>query len=287
MKNGILIIDKEKGVTSRDVVNQVCKKLSTKRIGHTGTLDPLATGVLVLAVGEATKLVPFLTSSEKEYIAEVLLGVFTDTLDITGNTLKEEKVQVSEDDVRQVLEDFPKRYEQEVPKFSAVHVGGKRLYEYARSDIEVVLPKREVEIKELELLSFEKKDGKQYFSFRCVVSKGTYIRSLISDIGKELKVSSTMTNLRRTRQGIFDIEKAKDVTEITFDDMISMKDSLSNYPVYVVSSDEELFQVKNGCKLKKEMDGITSFVDKEGHLLAIYERKEEGMIRPLKVFHDN
>ena len=172
MKNGILIIDKEKGVTSRDVVNQVCKKLSTKRIGHTGTLDPLATGVLVLAVGEATKLVPFLTSSEKEYIAEVLLGVFTDTLDITGNTLKEEKVQVSEDDVRQVLEDFPKRYEQEVPKFSAVHVGGKRLYEYARSDIEVVLPKREVEIKELELLSFEKRMVNNIFHFDALLVRG-------------------------------------------------------------------------------------------------------------------
>ena len=287
MKNGILIIDKNEGVTSRDVVNQVCKKLNTKKVGHTGTLDPLATGVLVIAVGEATKLVPFLTSNEKEYIAEVLLGVLTDTLDITGNILKEEEVQVREDDIRRVLENFPKKYEQEVPKFSAVHVAGKRLYEYARSDVEVVLPKREVEIKELELLSFEKKKGQLYFSFRCVVSKGTYIRSLISDIGKKLNISCTMSNLRRTRQGIFKIESSKTVDDISSFDMISMKDALANYPVYVVTSNEELFQVNNGCKLKKELDGVTCFVDEDGHLLAIYEKCENGMIKPLKVFHDN
>jgi len=286
MKNGILIIDKEKGVTSRDVVNQVCKKLQMKRVGHTGTLDPLASGVLVLAVGEATKLVPYLTSSEKEYIAEVLVGVETDTLDITGNILKEEDVLITEEKIQKVLENFPKKYEQEVPKFSAVHVEGKRLYEYARSEKDVVLPKREVEIKELEFLSFEKREGKTYFSFRTVVSKGTYIRSLIRDISRLLGICCTMSNLRRTRQGIFSISSAKRVDEICFDDVVSMRNALSNYPAYVVDDDFELFQVKNGCKLNKNLDGITCFVDTEGHLLAIYDKKEKGVVKPLKVFHD-
>lgn len=287
VKNGILIIDKESGVTSRDVVNQVCRKLSTKKIGHTGTLDPLATGVLVLAVGEATKLVPYLTSAEKEYVAEVLLGVETDTLDITGNILKKEEVVVKEEDVQRVFLEFPKKYEQEVPKFSAVHVDGKRLYEYAREDEEVDLPKREVEIKELELLSFENKDGEKYFSFRTVVSKGTYIRSLIRDIGDALGCSCCMFNLRRTRQGIFKIEDAKLARDVVLGDVVPMVKALSDYPVYVVESDEELFKVQNGCKLNKNLDGVTCFVDKEGHLLAIYDKIEEGIVRPLKVFHDN
>lgn len=130
--DGILVINKPKDVTSRDVVNKVCKILNTKKVGHTGTLDPIATGVLVVCVGKATKLVEVLTSNDKEYIATVKLGVLTDTLDIDGNIIKEEKVSILKEELIKVLNFFVGSYEQEVPIYSAVKINGKKLYEYAR-----------------------------------------------------------------------------------------------------------------------------------------------------------
>ena len=151
--NGILLIDKEKNYTSRDVVNIVAKEFNTKKVGHTGTLDPLATGVLVLTIGEATKISELLVSTYKEYEAEITLGIKTDTYDITGNVLEEKEVKLDKNILLNTLNKFQTRYMQEVPVYSAVKVNGKKLYEYAREGIEVALPKREVEIGEIELLS--------------------------------------------------------------------------------------------------------------------------------------
>lgn len=284
MKSGILIIDKEKGKTSRDIVNEVCRKFGTKKVGHTGTLDPLATGVLVLAINDGCRIISFLESDEKEYVAEVVTGTLTDTLDVTGSIIDDATKEVTKEEVERVLLSFLGTYEQEVPKFSAVHVDGKRLYEYARSGEEVTLPKRMVAIKEIELLSFEKEEEHFIFSFRVVVSKGTYIRSLIRDIGERLDVFCTMQNLRRTRQGIFRIEDAKMVEKVNADDILPISFALSNFPKKKVGCEETGF-VQNGRKLMGKLDKPTCIVDEDGEILAIYENaKEEGYIKPIKVF---
>ncbi len=222
--NGILIIDKPKNITSRDVVNEVVKRFNIKKVGHTGTLDPLATGVLVICVGKATKLVEELTSTEKEYTASVTLGTKTDTLDSMGSILFEEEVSKTKEEIINVLNSFKGSYEQEVPIYSAVKRNGKKLYEYAREGIDVELPKRTIEVKEIELVDdIEYKNNKTMFKFKCTVSKGTYIRSLINDIATRLDTIGIMTNLRRIRQGNFKIEdsiKIEDINEINLKSII-------------------------------------------------------------------
>ena len=213
--DGIVLINKEKNCTSRDVVNQVSKILKTKKIGHTGTLDPIATGVLVLCIGKATKLVEVITSYDKEYEAEVILGIKTDTKDITGKILKEEKAIISKENIEKCLKQMIGTYNQTVPIYSAVKINGKKLYEYARNNEEIELPKRKVTIKELKLISditYEKEKTK--FKIKCHVSKGTYIRSLIEDIATNLNTIGTMENLKRTKQGNFQIASANTIQDI-------------------------------------------------------------------------
>ena len=208
--NGILIVNKGIDVTSRDVVNDLVHIFHTKKIGHTGTLDPLATGVLVCTIGKYTKLNLDLTSEYKEYIAEMRFGINTDTLDITGNVLNEESVSLDDETITKTINTFKKEYEQEVPIYSSVKVNGRKLYDYARNGEEVVLPKRTVNIEEIEVLSIKGNDVK----FRCLVSKGTYIRSLIRDIAHSLNTYGTMTSLIRTKQGKFDIKDSYTIEDI-------------------------------------------------------------------------
>ena len=245
MINGVLIVDKPQGITSRDVVNSLMKKFNIKKIGHTGTLDPLATGVLVVTLGRYTKLNDVLTSSYKEYIATMKLGIITDTLDITGKVYETQEVSVGCTDVDRVLKSFLGTYAQEVPAYSAVKVRGKKLYEYARANEAVELPKRDVEIKEIELLRF---DGDNV-EFRVLVSKGTYIRSLIRDIGAVLGVGATMTSLRRIRQGKFTIDESSSLDDILNDkySLLQLEDVLD---LVIVECDLELTKkVTNGVKV--------------------------------------
>ena len=225
--NGVFIIDKPKGITSRDVVNEVIKKVGTKKVGHTGTLDPLATGVLVVCTGKATKLVNELTSEDKEYIASVTLGIKTDTLDSMGSILFEEDVTKTKEEIVEILNSFKGRYEQEVPIYSAVKINGKKLYEYAREGIDIKLPKREIEVKAIELIGdIEYKNNKTMFKFKCKVSKGTYIRSLINDIATKLDTIGIMTNLRRISQGNFKIEDSVDLENLSIENLKSIIDVL-------------------------------------------------------------
>ena len=145
--NGLLIVNKEKDMTSRDVVNVICKKFKTRRVGHSGTLDPIATGVLVVAIGNYTKLIDILSSSYKEYVATLKLGIQTDTLDITGNVIDEKPFGVDKELIEDTLYSFLGKSIQEVPKYSAVKINGKKLYEYARDNIDIELPKREIEVR--------------------------------------------------------------------------------------------------------------------------------------------
>ena len=149
--DGIILINKEKGLTSRDVVNKISKKLQIKKVGHAGTLDPIATGLLVIGVGKGTKILDLLTLDQKEYIATVSIGFKTDTYDITGNITEENyNYHLDEDKLKNVLDSFEGSYNQEVPKYSAVKIDGKKLYEYARKQIDIELPKRLVTIYKIE-----------------------------------------------------------------------------------------------------------------------------------------
>ncbi len=268
----VLFINKEKNMTSFDVVNKISKLFGIKRVGHTGTLDPLATGVLIVAVGQATKVVELLTSTYKEYIAEVKLGIKTDTLDITGEVLDTKEVPKNIK-LKETLNSFKKTYLQEVPIYSAVKVNGKKLYEYARNNQEVELPKKEVTIKEIELLE-EKEDA---FIFKTLVSKGCYIRSLINDIGNSLNTYATMTELKRTKQGIVSIEETN-----TLDDLNNKEINLHNIEdvldIKVIEVDSYLEnKIRCGHRLNNtfSIDDKVIFKSKNNQLLGIYEVEED------------
>ena len=240
--NGLIIINKEKDKTSRDVVNTLNHLFNTKKIGHTGTLDPLATGVLVCVIGKYTKLVELLSSETKEYIAEIKLGVLTDTLDITGNVISTNTFNITKDVILKVFNNFPKEYNQTVPIYSSVHVNGKRLYDYARTNTPVTLPKRKVSIYNLELISF----SNDIITFKTKVSKGTYIRSLIQDICSNLNTLGIMNNLIRTKQGNFSINDSYTIDDIKNGNykLLNIKEFL-NYPI-IELPDTLINKVLNG-----------------------------------------
>ena len=269
--NGILIINKDKDYTSRDVVNVISKEFGTKKAGHNGTLDPLATGVLVICLNRYTKLNKLLASNEKEYIAEVTLGIKTDTLDIEGTVLEKKETYIKKNDLEKALQKFVGDYEQEVPIYSAIKVNGKKLYEYARSGEEVILPKKKVTIKKIELLDFE---GDK-FTFKCLVSKGTYIRSLIRDILDDLGVIGTMSNLTRTKQGIFAIKDAYSLEEVRKGNykLLNIKDVLDIDKVTV--SNDLKFKILNGNKIKGNYSDMVLFLDEDGRELAIYKKDND------------
>ena len=284
--NGIIVINKPKDYTSRDIVNIVSKKLNTKKVGHTGTLDPLATGVLVLPIGRALKVSELLTSNTKEYIAEVILGYETDMLDITGTEIKRNIPHVTKEELLKVLKSYIGKYNQEVPLYSAVKVGGRKLYEYARSGIPVTPPSKEVEVYTLELISDLKQiKGAVEFTIRCEVSKGTYIRSLIRDIAYSLNTYGTMKSLIRTRQGIFTLENAytlKDIEENNYK-LLSIKECLPNIKTTVIEG-PLLTKVKNGMVLDKFFkENMSLLLDKEGKEIAIYIASGDNKVKPYKM----
>lgn len=287
MKDGILVINKPKNMTSREVVNTACKKLNTRHIGHTGTLDPIATGVLVLGINEGCKVIDLLTQEDKIYEAKVLVGVETDTLDITGNILNEYNIEnLTSDDIEKALSKYRGKYNQEVPKYSAIHVNGKRLYEYARNNIEVELPKREVEVFDLVLKSFEKCDNRYTFSIISHVSKGTYIRSLIRDIGLSLGYPCTMMELTRVKQGAFTIDQAVDLEDINNDKILSIDKALTNLNSITVDNDTAK-KVLNGAVLDLNVNNDKVLIlNSNNELLAIYERytKDPTKMKPYRVF---
>lgn len=283
--DGILIIDKPKDYTSRDVVNVVGKKFHTKKIGHTGTLDPLATGVLVVCINKGTKLVELLSALDKEYIAIFEFGTLTDTLDNTGNILKNEKISIDKTKLQEVLNKMIGNYNQVVPIYSAVKVNGKKLYEYARNNEEVELPVHNVEIYDLELLDFYEQNFKPYAKIRCHVSKGTYIRSLGNDIANYLNTNAIMTDLRRVKQGKFLIENAMKLDEINENtELISITECLSNY-YKVVANTNIRDDIRNGRSISNVYDkSEVLFVDNNNIALALYQSNEEGILKPWKMF---
>ncbi|MFH1016881.1 MAG: tRNA pseudouridine(55) synthase TruB [Pseudomonadota bacterium] len=208
---GILLIDKPKGMTSHDVVSRLRRILKIKRIGHTGTLDPDATGLLVICVGKATKSSATLSDVDKTYRVGFRLGVETDTYDETGDVVaRNDDVSVSEGKLQETIRGFVGEQEQQVPLFSAVKVNGRKLYEYARKGIEVTPPTRQVKIHSIDLLSFASPNGEMEVS----CSKGTYVRSLIHDMGKKLGTGAITTEIRRVQCGSVRVSEAVSLEEV-------------------------------------------------------------------------
>ena len=269
--NGIIPIYKEKGMTSFDVVSVIKKIFHTNKVGHTGTLDPLAEGVLLVCVGKATKIVELLTANEKEYIATVKLGIETDTLDIEGKILKEEEIK--DINIKEIIKSYKnKTYLQEVPKYSAIKVNGKKLYEYARENIDVELPKKEVTIKEIELLE----STKDTFKFKTLVTKGTYIRSLIRDICHDANTIGTMTELLRTRQGKVKLEECYKLEDIKNNNykLLSIEEVL-NYKKIEVDQDTYK-KISNGVKITNTYNIKDRVIfTYNNQLIGIYEKDNE------------
>lgn len=281
--DGIILVNKEKGMTSRDVVNLVSRVCHTKKVGHTGTLDPMATGLLVICVGRATKLVEVLTSHQKEYIASMMFGMKTDTKDITGTVLEQRISHVTKEQIEIVLHDMTTTYQQEVPIYSAVKIHGKKLYEYARNGEQIELPKREVTIELLKMIDWQ--DQKQELTFLTQVSKGTYIRSLVEDIATHLDTIGTMTALTRTKVGNFSLEQANTIVEIK-------NNQFKVYTIYeVLKSMYETRQIAgelekkvlNGAKIDNPEDlDIVFFINEKKEPLALY-RREGNLLKCYKM----
>ena len=280
--DGIILVNKEKDMTSRDVVNKISHIFNTKKVGHTGTLDPMATGVLAIGIGKALKVLEYITALEKEYEAEITLGINTDTLDITGEITDKQEVNITNEEIDKVLKSFVGDYDMEVPKYSAVRVNGKRLYEYARNNEEVELPRHIVKIYSLERTS-DIKDNK--FTIKCKVSKGTYIRSLVRDISKELNTIGVMSKLNRVTQGKFNIKDSSTLEDIEKGNykLISIYDSIDLPKVEV--ADSLIKKISNGVKLENKYDYDLFCFTKDKEILAIY-KKDNDIVKPVKVFNN-
>lgn len=262
-----ILVNKKRDMTSFDVVSKISKLFGIKKAGHTGTLDPLAEGLMVILLGKATRLSLDITSKYKEYIAGVYLGYETDTYDITGKTTKVKEVPKNID-IEKTLSTYNKTYMQEVPIYSAVKVNGKKLYEYARQNLEVSLPKKEVTIKDIKLLTEEK----NMFTFKATVSKGCYIRSLIRDISISLNTLGTMTSLKRTKIDNLKLKDAYTIDEIEKAKFKLLEiDTLFSYPKIKVNK-ELLSKIKNGSKLENiyNIEDKVIFIDNKSNVKAIY-----------------
>ena len=279
--NGIINVYKEKDFTSFDVVAKLRGILKQKKIGHTGTLDPDAVGVLPVCLGSATKLCDMLTDKKKEYIAEFVLGKETDTQDISGQVIKETEVVCTQEEVKTAIQSFVGDYDQLPPMYSAIKVDGKRLYELARQGKEVERKKRPVTFYEIEIIKCEL----PYVTIRVLCSKGTYIRTLCHDIGQKLGCGAAMTELERTRSGQFTKENAYTLAKIErlrdagrLDEIVMPVDTVfMNLPAFVVSGELEK-KILNGNLIRAgecKSAGLTD-VFSEGKKVRVYKENNNS-----------
>ncbi len=289
--NGIVIINKEKGFTSHDVVNVVRRIFSTRKVGHTGTLDPDATGVLPICIGKATKACDMLTFSDKSYVARVRLGLTTDTQDISGEVLTKSDVNVSLDELSAAVAKFTGEIEQIPPMYSAIKINGQKLCDLARKGVEVERKARKITIYSAKISDF---DGVEFtLSVHC--SKGTYIRTLCHDIGAALGCGAVMCELQRTMSSIFSIENSHTLDELKAMDEMQLHSLLmpvdsvfSDYsPMYI--DDNIKKRLVNGalCYVKAEV-GTYRIYDRENTFLCVAEVKNQGdkkLLKSVKTFY--
>lgn len=295
--DGIIVLNKPKGMTSFDCVHHIKKHFHLKRVGHTGTLDPLATGILVICLDEACKAIEFMENDTKTYDVVIRFGIKTDTFDITGNVLEiKEEFLLSNDILDNALPRFRGAIKQTPPVFSAIKKDGKPLYYYARKGIEVEIKERDAFVYSFERLSdVYQIDNIYYCNFRLKVSKGTYIRSIVNDLGEYLSFGATMQELNRIQCGMFKKEDCVELDDIDNDNfhMYSIIDAL-NYPQIDITNDLDLQKrVNNGMKVY-DLELINNFNEKDRFLLvnnkkvnAVYELRlidDKKCLVPLKVW---
>ena len=299
MKSGIINVYKEKGFTSFDVVAKLRGILRTKKIGHTGTLDPDAEGVLPVCIGRATKVCDILTDKDKVYEAVMLLGVETDTQDTSGEVLKELPVEVSEEAIKEAILSFVGEYAQVPPMYSALKVNGKKLYELAREGKTVERKARNVQIFSIEILEMDL--PRVRMSVHC--SKGTYIRTLCHDVGQKLGCGGCMDKLLRTKVGVFELADTLKLAEIDAlakeslveERIISVDELFEDYTKVWMKQEFDVV-VHNGNRVKKRMfeEKLSSnterlrVYDSKGEFIGIYEYSEERSdFKPVKMFYEN
>jgi tRNA pseudouridine55 synthase len=282
---GFLLIDKPAGPTSHDVVAAMRRRFSERRIGHAGTLDPLATGLLVLAIGPATRLLPHLCLEPKEYLAAVTFGARSETLDAEGEIMAGGALPLNlADSIERALPRFLGRIDQRPPAHSAVKLRGKPLYAYARSGESVPAPTRTVQIEQIELLHVEPPRAE----LRVVCSGGTYIRSLASDLGEAVGCGAYLAALRRIRAGKFSVEEAVSMESAGPQDVLSPLEGLRGMPQVRISG-TVAEDVRHGRSIPREgagPGGPTALTDSQGSLIAI-ARPEGNQWRPMRVIPRN
>ena len=264
--DGVIIINKQKGFTSHDIVNAIRKKLDIKKVGHTGTLDPNATGVLPILVGKATKISKYLIEHDKTYIATIKLGEKTDTGDSEGQVIETKKVSenLEKEEIEQALTDFLGKQKQLPPMYSAIKINGKKLYEYAREGQEVKVEPRDIEIYKIKLLEY--KNNKIKFEVEC--SKGTYIRTLCEDVANKLGTLGYMEGLQRTKVNNFDI---KDAISLEYLDKVTIKEKIIS--IEEIFKDKPNIDLNNG-KLELFLNGVQLTHDLNNGLYRIYNNSK-------------
>jgi tRNA pseudouridine55 synthase len=277
--DGIILVNKRKDWTSRDVVNKACRLLNTKKIGHCGTLDPFATGILILGVNKGTKILQFLENGRKKYIAKLKLGMLTETLDITGKEVQYLPYETYEKNkIIEVLQSFLGKSMQITPKYSARKVDGKKLYEYARQGIEVEDIYREIEVFNIGLIEY----SNDSITFLAEVSKGTYIRQLGLDIAKKLGTAGILEELERISIGNFTINEAIDVEEVTYEKLFDYHKSLDFMPIVKVSGNL-LKMVSNGMTVKLDSNEEMILIKNDkNENLAVYQKYKNGLYKSLR-----
>ena len=278
MKNGFLLIDKESGYTSHDVCNIIMKIFDVKKVGHAGTLDPFATGLLIVGINNATKALSYIEGQYKTYEATLLLGQKTSSGDHTDEIIEEKLIpSFNKDDIEAVFNSLLGEQEQTVPKTSAVHVNGRKLYQYAHLNQEVELPKRTIEIKELKLISFTDKE----ITFETTVSKGTYIRVLGETIAEKLGTVGHLTALKRTKILDIDVHQAHKIKDLDEYCLIPSPIIIKKFMQMVILLDEDnLKKARHGGKLSLKLfpNRLETFCvcDTQNHAIAIYKYSELG-----------
>ena len=285
---GIIVVNKPKGITSFDVIRKLKKILKTKKIGHTGTLDPLATGVMLMCVGKATKLASDLEAKDKVYIADFDIGYATDTYDIEGKKIAENIIEVSKENLEQSIKKFIGNIKQVPPMYSAIKIDGNKLYHLARKGIEVERPERDVTIEYINLLDF--KDNKAKIETK--VSKGCYIRSLIFDIGQDLGTYATMTALQRKQVGDYSLEDSYSLEQI--EEMVLNNDfkflktieEIFSYDKYSLQTEKELTLYKNGntVKIKENLENKKYRIYFQDEFIGLANIENNNLLKGYKYY---
>ena len=285
---GIIVVNKPKGITSFDVIRKLKKILKTKKIGHTGTLDPLATGIMLVCVGRATKLASDLEAKDKIYIADFDIGYATDTYDIEGKKIAENIIEVSKENLEQSIKKFIGNIKQVPPMYSAIKIDGNKLYHLARKGIEVERPERDVTIEYINLLDF--KDNKAKIETK--VSKGCYIRSLIYDIGQDLGTYATMTALQRKQVGSYSLENSYSLEQI--EEMVLNNDfkflktveEIFSYDKYSLQTEKELTLYKNGntVKIKENLENKKYRIYFQDEFIGLANVENNNLLKGYKYY---